>query len=157
MRRYAKAIRYADGVGQGDIESDEDGQDSEDGCSDSHTESDDIGGDDKEATVSPQDEVAKKNAFFDLQVAILCNQATCYLKIGDGISAMEAADRASELKPSVDSVAGRKAAYRRACALEAIGEWDESRAVFKRVLEVDPKNVQCHQVILWWLAGGADN
>lgn len=151
MRRYAEAIRYADGVSEGDIESDEDDQDSENGYSDSYTERDSIGRD--EAAASPQGVETRKNAFANLQAAILCNQTACYLKIGDGPLAMEAADRASEIMSTVDSAAGRKAAYRRACALEAVGEWDESRAVFKRVMAVDPKNVQCRQVIRWCLAG----
>lgn len=84
--------------------------------------------------------------FVDLQVAILCNQAACHLKLGDGAAALEVADRASMLQAPTDSAAGIKAAYRRACALEAVGDWEEARHTFRSVLEVDAKNTQCSQV-----------
>ena len=91
--------------------------------------------------------VSKEEAFVDLQVAVLCNQAACFLKLGDGPAAFEVADRASGLKAvAADSPAGIKAAYRRACALEAVGDWDEARDAFKSVLNVAPKNSQCRQV-----------
>lgn len=159
MRRYAKAIRYADGVGPGgggnesdhDEEEDEDDKksssesQSEGQDKDTHDDHTSFEGEKKIAKKAPEDGIPK-NDFLDMQVAILCNQAACHLKLGDGISALEAAERASGLKAPKDSVAGVKAAYRRACALEAIGEWDESRAVFQSVLEADPKNAQCRQV-----------
>lgn len=79
-------------------------------------------------------------------MAILCNQAACHLKLGDGAAALEVADRASTFKAPVDGAAGVKAAYRRACALEAVGDLDEARVAFKSVLDVDPKNSHCVQV-----------
>lgn len=102
---------------------------------------------DKESEPDNSSGNVSKEAFVDLQVAVLCNQAACFLKLGDGPSALEVADRASRLKAvAADSPAGIKAAYRRACALEAVGEWDEARDVFKSVLNVAPKNSQCRQV-----------
>lgn len=75
-----------------------------------------------------------KEAFVDLQAAVLCNLAACFLKLGDGPSALEIAGRASRPKAvAADSSAGIKAAYRRACALEAAGDWDEARDAFKSV------------------------
>ncbi|CAN0038831.1 unnamed protein product, partial [Sphacelaria rigidula] len=149
LRRYANAIRYADGVDAGGSQSDEDGEedDFESKSSNSNAKTDQIDGNEEQApaTQSTHHAADAKNAFVDMQAAILCNQAACYLKIGDGISAMEAADRASTLKPTTECVTGRKAAYRRACALEVTGEWDESRQEFKRVLDVEPKNISCQQ------------
>lgn len=89
----------------------------------------------------------KTDTFVDLQVAVLCNQAASFLKVGDGPAALEAAERASTLKaPAVGCVAGIKAAYRRACALEAVADWDAARDAFTELLALDPKNVQCSQV-----------
>lgn len=85
--------------------------------------------------------------FVDLQVAVLCNQAACFLKMGEALPALAAADRASSLKAvAADCPAGIKAAYRRACALEAVGDWGAARAAFRNVLDVNPKNSQCRQV-----------
>lgn len=132
LRRYEKAIKYADGVPPG--EPSEDGESGTTQSNDRDSEPDI--GDGKQG-----------EAFVDLQVAVLCNQAACFLKLGDGPSALEVANRASSLKTvSADSPAGIKAAYRRACALEAVGEWDEARDAFKSVLAVAPKNSQCRQV-----------
>ncbi|CAM9390250.1 unnamed protein product [Ectocarpus sp. 4 AP-2014] len=140
-RRYEKAIKYADGVPPG--------QDSEDG------------GGDKDETSSSSSDTTQANddtnhsesrggthgdKFIDLQVAVLCNQAACFLKMGQALSALAAAERASSLKAvAADCPAGIKAAYRRACALEAVGDWGEARRAFRSVLDVDPKNSQCRQ------------
>lgn len=97
---------------------------------------------DGDGASSPQTD----QAFDDLRVAILCNQAACHLKLEDGWTALELAERATEIKAPGDSVAGIKAAYRRACALEAIADWSRARLAFESVLEVDPKNVPCAQV-----------
>ncbi|CAB1105301.1 unnamed protein product [Ectocarpus sp. CCAP 1310/34] len=140
-RRYEKAIKYADGVPPG--------QDSEDG-----------GGDGDETSSSSSDTTQANDdtnhsesrggthgdKFVDLQVAVLCNQAACFLKMGQALSALAAAERASSLKAvAADCPAGIKAAYRRACALEAVGDWGEARRAFRNVLDVDPKNSQCRQ------------
>lgn len=93
--------------------------------------------------------------FVDLQVAVLCNQAACFLKMGQALSALAAAERASSLKAvAADCPAGIKAAYRRACALEAVGDWGEARRAFRSVLDVDQKNSQCRQVgEVYWPGG----
>lgn len=134
LRRYNKAILYADGVPPGEVSDDEEG--------------DEADGERKTESEKETDDGAKEeDAFVDLKVAILCNQAACHLKLGDGAAALEAADRASQLKSPSDPAGGTKATYRRACALEAVGDWEESRRAFKTVLDVDPKNVQCVQVM----------
>lgn len=100
------------------------------------------------STVAPTEMMQPaSNELLALRLAILCNQAACYLKLGDGAAALDAADRASSLSSPKDSLGGIKAAYRKGCALEAVGEWVEARRAFKSVLEVDPGNVQCSQVI----------
>eukprot|EP00752_Nemacystus_decipiens_P012006 g10645.t1 len=144
LRRYEKAIKYADGVPPG--------EDSEDGDGNDTSSSGTMEANDKESepdtttTNNNNNGNVCKEAFVDLQVAVLCNQAACFLKLGDGSSALEVADRASRLKAvAADSPAGMKAAYRRACALEAVGDWDEARDAFKSVLSVAPKNSQCRQ------------
>lgn len=153
MRRYEKAIKYADGVPPGEGSEDDDDEDDEDGNETSSTDT--MQDNDKEDQHEPNQEDSSNGnanqgggaAFLDLQVAVLCNQAACFLKLGDGFSALEVADRASSLKAVTDkSPAGIKAAYRRACALEAVGEWNEARGAFKSVLDVDPKNAHCRQV-----------
>lgn len=145
MRRYEKAIKYADGVPPG--------EDSEDGDKDGTSEPDTTQANDKEQKLSAasgnNDNQNQGNAIIDLQVAVLCNQAACFLKMGEGLSAMKAADHASSLKPvAAGCPGGIKAGYRRACALEAVGEWREAREAFKSVLAVDPKNSQCRQVMI---------
>ncbi|CAM9398577.1 unnamed protein product, partial [Hapterophycus canaliculatus] len=136
MRRYEKAIKYADGVPPG--------EDSEDGDDESYPDSAQANDKEQEKNAGGDNSHNQSEAFVDLQVAVLCNQAACFLKMGDGSSAMEAAGRASSLKPvAAGSPGGIKAAYRRACALEAVGEWHEARDAFKSVLDVDPKNSQC--------------
>lgn len=144
LRRYDKAIRYADGVPPGEgSDSDEDGD-----CPSDTSQTDREGGDDARANGTDV------GLFLDLKVAILCNLAACHLKLGDGAAALDVAGRACELMPGVDSAAGIKAAYRRACALEALGDWDEARQTFKSILDVDAKNTECSQVT--WSAAGSD-
>lgn len=141
LRRYEKSIKYADGVPPGES--------SEDGDGNETSSTDTLQANDKEVDKpkSGNGSANQGEAFVDLQVAVLCNQAACFLKLGDGPSALEVADRASSLKAVTDeSPAGIKAAYRRACALEAVGDWNEARDAFKSVLDVDPKNVHCRQV-----------
>lgn len=154
MRRYEKAIKYADGVPPGEGSEDDDDDEGNETSS-----TDTMQANDKEEEDEPDKEKGNSSgsggntnqgeeaAFLDLQVAVLCNQAACFLKLGDGFSALEVADRASSLKAVTDkSPAGIKAAYRRACALEAVGEWNEARDAFKSVIDVDPKNAHCRQV-----------
>lgn len=150
LRRYEKAIKYADGVPPGEPSDEgEGGETSSSGtmqANDRESELDNAEGNDN-GNGNDDGDGKQDEAFADLQVAVLCNQAACFLKLGDGPSALEAANRASSLKAvSADSPAGIKAAYRRACALEAVGEWDEARDAFKSVLAVAPKNSQCRQV-----------
>lgn len=92
------------------------------------------GGDDDAAPAVPSE------TFINLQSAVLCNQAACYLKLGEASAALETADRAVLLKPIKASLAGVKAAYRRACALEALGRAEEAREAFKGILGVDSTN-----------------
>lgn len=149
MRRYEKAIRYADGVPPGkasDGDSDEERSSHPDAT---HADSlDEDGSDTKdlEADVMSATDGQEEEVLVDLQVAVLCNQAACHLKMGEGACAVEVADRAAKLKAPADGPAGIKASYRLACALEAVGDWSEARAAFKSVLDVDPKNGQCLQV-----------
>lgn len=142
LRRYDRAIQYVDGVPPGDY-SDED-----DGFDDSPSIENERGCREEEVGTDEWSPLGGREAeLVDLQVAILCNQAACHLKLGDGAAALEVADRASTFKAPVDGAAGVKAAYRRACALEAVGDLDEARVAFKSVLDVDPKNSQSIQVI----------
>lgn len=142
LRRYSKAIGYADGVdsaGESDVEDSDISDRSDEGTGSCD------GRERKRET--PSSSASPRNKFVDLQVAILCNQAACHLKLGDGASALELAERAASIMGPKDSPFGLKAAYRRACALEAIGEWNEARWAFKHVLSVDPSNIQSSQVI----------
>eukprot|EP00752_Nemacystus_decipiens_P001293 g1285.t2 len=91
-----------------------------------------------------------KEAFVDLLVAVLCNQAECNLKPGDGTSALEVAGRTPSPKAvAADSPAGIKAGVLRVCALEAVGDLDPGG--FKSVLSVAPKNSQCRQAQAMWI------
>lgn len=146
MRRYEKAIRYADGVPPGKAsDGDEDGSSHQEIT---HADRSDDGSDTKnlKTDVIAATDSQEEDALVDLQVAVLCNQTACYLKMGERACAVEVADRASKLKAPGDCPAGIKAAYRLACALEAVGHWNEARTAFKSVLDVDPKNGQCLQV-----------
>ncbi|CAN0363647.1 unnamed protein product, partial [Ectocarpus fasciculatus] len=141
-RRYEKAIKYADGVppGQDSEDGGGDGDETSNSSSSDTTQADDDDNRSETRGGKHGDEVV------DLQVAVLCNQAACFLKMGEALSALAAADRASSLKAvAADCPAGIKAAYRRACALEAVGDWGEARGAFRGVLDVDPKNLQCRQ------------
>ena len=141
LRRYEKAIQYVDGVPPEDYSDEDNGfDDSPSSENEQDCREDEVGIDERSPLGGTDVE------FVDLQVAILCNQAACHLKLGDGAAALEVADRASTFKAPVDGAAGVKAAYRRACALEAVGDLDEARVAFKSVLDVDPKNSQCIQV-----------
>lgn len=150
MSRYDKAIRYADGVPPGKA-SDGDSDEERGNHHPDTTQADRPGDYDSDTKKLETDVMAptdsqEEDALVDLQVAVLCNQAACHLKMGEGACAVEAADRASNLKAPGDCPAGTKAAYRLACALEAVGDWSEARTAFQSVLDVDPKNGQCLQV-----------
>lgn len=150
MRRYEKAIRYADGVPPGKA-SDGDGDEERDNRHPDITQADRPGDYEPDTKHLENDVMAatdsqEEEVLVDLQVAVLCNQAACHLKMGEGAGALEAAARASNLKAPGDGPAGIKAAYRLACALEAVGDWSEARTAFQSVLDVDPKNGQCLQV-----------
>lgn len=153
LRRYEKAIRYADGVPPGKASDGDDGEGSNH-PDDTHADHPQDGPDTKNLETDGKDTTDGINAtdsqeegvLVDLQVAVLCNQAACHLKMGEGACAVEVADRAAKLKAPGDSPAGIKATYRLACALEAVGDWDEARIAFKSVLDADPKNGQCLQV-----------
>ena len=142
LRRYNEAIKYADGVPPSE---------SSNGYVDGNDSSGESDQGNREKEIDPDEQISRggegEDGFLDLRVAILCNQTACHLKLRDGAAALEIADRASALIAPADSAMGVKAAYRRACALESIGEWDEARHAFKRVLEVDPKNSKCYQVM----------
>lgn len=155
LRRYSKALSYADGVasdedsemGNSDVSSQPRSQESHgDSVDDDHCAA-------PEEHAGPADEGASTNPpslpvseLLDLTVAILCNQAACHLKIGDGASALEVAERAGTLRAPSESLSGIKAAYRKGCAFEALGDWDGARCAFRSVLDIDPNNKDCSQV-----------
>ena len=78
---------------------------------------------------------------------VLCNRALCYLHLGETIGgermdeyfqlALQDSALAVNLKPD-----WAKGLYRFGCALQKCKKWKESAAIFTRVCEMEPDNVE---------------
>eukprot|EP00316_Scyphosphaera_apsteinii_P022876 CAMPEP_0119341952 /NCGR_PEP_ID=MMETSP1333-20130426/103705_1 /TAXON_ID=418940 /ORGANISM="Scyphosphaera apsteinii, Strain RCC1455" /LENGTH=1126 /DNA_ID=CAMNT_0007354061 /DNA_START=48 /DNA_END=3428 /DNA_ORIENTATION=+ len=68
---------------------------------------------------------------------VLCNRSLCYLHLKRGQESLNDAALAVNLKPKFT-----KGYYRLGCALEECKMWKESAAIFAKVVEMEPNNVE---------------